>query len=320
MSSKLKRDARAGAGRRLARHRRPRRARHRRRRRGRVRHHGPVRPGVHPGRRPGAAAAARPRGLPREGRQRRPGRERLGRPGRRRVRGPVRLMAGDRLETASSEDPRAGLEEAMYELKRVIVGQDAMLERLLVALLAGGHVLLEGVPGLAKTLTVKTLASVLGGSFRRVQFTPDLVPSDLVGTRVYRPDTRALRHRAGAGVRQLPARRRDQPRAREGAVGAARGDAGAPGDDRRRDAPAALALPRHGHPEPDRVGGDLSAARGAGRPVPVQAAGGLPDGRRGGRGGRPRDRRAGDRPRAPGRGRPRALPRGGAARVRGPRT
>ncbi|MBX5470073.1 MAG: AAA family ATPase [Thermoleophilaceae bacterium] len=64
-----------------------------------------------------------------------------------------------------------------------------MLERLLVALLAGGHVLLEGVPGLAKTLTVKTLAQVLGGSFRRIQFTPDLVPADLVGTRVYRPDT-----------------------------------------------------------------------------------------------------------------------------------
>jgi MoxR-like ATPase len=86
-------------------------------------------------------------------------------------------------------DPREGLEEALYEIKRVIVGQDPMLERLLVALLAGGHVLLEGVPGLAKTLTVKTLASVLGGSFRRVQFTPDLVPSDLIGTRVYRPDT-----------------------------------------------------------------------------------------------------------------------------------
>src|SRR5215218_4137080 len=87
------------------------------------------------------------------------------------------------------DDPRAGLEGALYELKRVIVGQDAMLERLLVALLAGGHVLLEGVPGLAKTLTVKTLSDVLGGQFRRVQFTPDLVPSDLVGTRIYRPDT-----------------------------------------------------------------------------------------------------------------------------------
>src|ERR687887_1062030 len=87
------------------------------------------------------------------------------------------------------EEPRAALEEALYEIKRVIVGQDAMLERLLVSLLVGGHVLLEGVPGLAKTLTVRTLAHVLGGSFRRIQFTPDLVPSDLVGTRVYRPDT-----------------------------------------------------------------------------------------------------------------------------------
>jgi MoxR-like ATPase len=86
-------------------------------------------------------------------------------------------------------DPRDALEEALHEIKRVIVGQDAMLERLLVALLAGGHVLLEGVPGLAKTLTVKTLAQVLGGSFKRIQFTPDLVPADLVGTRVYRPDS-----------------------------------------------------------------------------------------------------------------------------------
>src|SRR5579859_5431493 len=86
-------------------------------------------------------------------------------------------------------EARAALQEALYEIKRVIVGQDAMLERLLVSLLAGGHVLLEGVPGLAKTLTVKTLAQVLGGSFRRIQFTPDLVPADLVGTRIYRPDT-----------------------------------------------------------------------------------------------------------------------------------
>ena len=89
-------------------------------------------------------------------------------------------------------EPRAVLEEALHEVKRVIVGQDAMLERLLVCLLAGGHVLLEGVPGLAKTLTVKTLAQVVGGSFGRVQFTPDLVPADLVGTRVYRPDSGKL--------------------------------------------------------------------------------------------------------------------------------
>src|SRR5688572_32022511 len=81
------------------------------------------------------------------------------------------------------------LEQALFEIKRVIAGQEPMLERVFVALLANGHVLIEGVPGLAKTLTVKTLADVLGGQFRRVQFTPDLVPSDLVGTRIYRPDT-----------------------------------------------------------------------------------------------------------------------------------
>jgi len=85
-----------------------------------------------------------------------------------------------------SENPK--LEVALFEIRRVIAGQEGMLERVLVCLLAGGHLLIEGVPGLAKTLTIKTTAAVLGGSFNRVQFTPDLVPSDLVGTRVYRPD------------------------------------------------------------------------------------------------------------------------------------
>jgi MoxR-like ATPase len=80
------------------------------------------------------------------------------------------------------------LEQALFEIRRVIAGQDQMLERVLVCLLAQGHLLIEGVPGLAKTLTIKTAAGVLGGSFARVQFTPDLVPADLVGTRVYRPD------------------------------------------------------------------------------------------------------------------------------------
>jgi MoxR-like ATPase len=85
-------------------------------------------------------------------------------------------------------DSRATAEAILFEVRRVIVGQDAMLERILVGLLAGGHLLLEGVPGLAKTLTIKTLADILGGTFRRIQFTPDLVPADLVGTRIYRPD------------------------------------------------------------------------------------------------------------------------------------
>jgi MoxR-like ATPase len=86
------------------------------------------------------------------------------------------------------EEVGGKLEQALFEIRRVIAGQEEMLERVLVCLLAGGHVLIEGVPGLAKTLTIKTTAAVLGGSFHRVQFTPDLVPSDLVGTRVYRPD------------------------------------------------------------------------------------------------------------------------------------
>jgi len=79
------------------------------------------------------------------------------------------------------------LERALFEIKRVIAGQDTMLERVLVCLLANGHLLIEGVPGLAKTLTIKTTAQVLGGTFKRIQFTPDLMPSDLVGTRIYRP-------------------------------------------------------------------------------------------------------------------------------------
>jgi MoxR-like ATPase len=80
----------------------------------------------------------------------------------------------------------AELERALFEVKKVIVGQDHMVERMLVALLARGHCLLEGVPGVAKTLAVQTVATVVGGTFARLQFTPDLVPSDIVGTRVYR--------------------------------------------------------------------------------------------------------------------------------------
>ena len=81
----------------------------------------------------------------------------------------------------------AHLEEALFEVKRVIVGQDRMVERAMICLLARGHCLIEGVPGLAKTLTVSTMSQVIGGAFTRVQFTPDLVPADIVGTRVWRP-------------------------------------------------------------------------------------------------------------------------------------
>ncbi|GAA4083372.1 AAA family ATPase [Nonomuraea soli] len=81
------------------------------------------------------------------------------------------------------------LEQVLFEVKRTIVGQDVLLERMAVALLADGHLLVEGVPGLAKTLAVKSLAASIAGQFQRIQFTPDLVPADLVGTRVYRQHT-----------------------------------------------------------------------------------------------------------------------------------
>jgi MoxR-like ATPase len=81
------------------------------------------------------------------------------------------------------------MERVLYEVKKVIVGQDLLLERLVVALLARGHILVEGVPGLAKTMAIKTLAEAIGGEFKRIQFTPDLVPADLVGTRIYNQKT-----------------------------------------------------------------------------------------------------------------------------------
>jgi MoxR-like ATPase len=89
------------------------------------------------------------------------------------------------MTTPDPRDTATLMERILYEVKRVVVGQDRFLERVLVALLAEGHLLVEGVPGLAKTLTVKTLARSVRGSFKRIQFTPDLVPADLIGTRIY---------------------------------------------------------------------------------------------------------------------------------------
>ena len=81
------------------------------------------------------------------------------------------------------------MERVLYEVKKVIVGQDHLLERMVVAMLARGHILVEGVPGLAKTMAVKTLSQAIGGEFQRIQFTPDLMPADLVGTRIYNQKT-----------------------------------------------------------------------------------------------------------------------------------
>jgi MoxR-like ATPase len=90
---------------------------------------------------------------------------------------------------AAATAPAAPTERLLYEVKKVIVGQDHLLERLAVAMLARGHILVEGVPGLAKTMAIKTLAAAIGGDFKRIQFTPDLVPADLIGTRIYNQKT-----------------------------------------------------------------------------------------------------------------------------------
>jgi MoxR-like ATPase len=92
-------------------------------------------------------------------------------------------------DTSKPGDIATLMQKVLYEVKKIVVGQDQFLERVLVAILAQGHLLVEGVPGLAKTLTVKTLARALQGSFKRIQFTPDLVPADLVGTRIYNQKT-----------------------------------------------------------------------------------------------------------------------------------
>jgi MoxR-like ATPase len=90
---------------------------------------------------------------------------------------------------SQNQDTSLLMEQILYEVKRIVVGQDKFLERVMVAILAQGHLLVEGVPGLAKTLTVKTLANTIRGDFKRIQFTPDLVPADLVGTRIYNQKT-----------------------------------------------------------------------------------------------------------------------------------
>jgi len=93
------------------------------------------------------------------------------------------------MNQSMDSENRKPMERVLYEVKKVIVGQDHLLERLVVALLARGHILVEGVPGLAKTMAIKTLADAIGGEFKRIQFTPDLVPADLIGTRIYNQKT-----------------------------------------------------------------------------------------------------------------------------------
>ena len=167
------------------------------------------------------------------------------------------------------------MERVLYEVKKVIVGQDHLLERLVVALLARGHLLVEGVPGLAKTMAIKTLAAAIGGDFKRIQFTPDLVPADLVGTRIYNQKTGEFHTSLGPvftnllladEINRAPAKVQsallEVMQERQVTIG-------------RETPPGARPVPGAGHAEPHRDRGHVRPAGGAGRPVHAQGAGRL---------------------------------------------
>ena len=162
------------------------------------------------------------------------------------------------------------------EMGKVIIGQSHLVDTLLIGLLSNGHILLEGVPGLAKTLAITTLAKAVDAAFSRIQFTPDLLPADLIGTLIYSQKNEEFVVKQRPRLRQLRAGGRDQPLPGQGAVGTARGHAGASGDHRRQHLSAAAALPRAGHAEPPGAGGNLPAARGAGGPFHAQGQNLLP--------------------------------------------
>ena len=223
-----------------------------------------------------------------------------------------------------SAAPTVPMERVLYEVKKVIVGQDHLLERLVVALLARGHLLVEGVPGLAKTMAIKTLAEAIGGEFKRIQFTPDLVPADLIGTRIYNQKTGEFSTSLGPvfanllladEINRAPAKVQsallEVMQERQVTIG-------------RETFKVPDPVPRPRDAEPDRDRGHLCPPGGPGRPLHAQGAGRLPEHHRG-----VRDRRAHDRPagsgaegplerepaRAAARGRPR-LRRPGPDRLR----
>ncbi len=179
------------------------------------------------------------------------------------------------------------MQRVLYEVKRVVVGQDHFLERVLVAILAQGHLLVEGVPGLAKTLTVKTLAKTIRGTFKRIQFTPDLLPADLVGTRIYNQKSGDFATVLGPvfanllladEINRAPAKVQsallEVMQERQVTIA---------GETHQVPAP----VPRDGDAEPDRDRGHVPAARSAGRPLHDEGSRRLPERGRG-----IRDRRA----------------------------
>ncbi len=181
------------------------------------------------------------------------------------------------------------------ELSKVIVGQDWVIEQVLIAIFSRGHALLEGVPGLAKTLLVSSLAEATHLSFKRIQFTPDLMPSDVTGTEIIQEDDghapAAIQVSPRSDLRQHDPGRRDQPHAAQDPGGDAGGDAGAAGQRRRQGPQAARPLLRAGHAEPPGAGRHLPAAGSPVGPLPLVHQGGIPQRGRGMGNRPPRDHR-----------------------------
>ena len=172
------------------------------------------------------------------------------------------------------------------ELSKTIVGQKEMISRLLVGLLTDGHILLEGVPGLAKTTAIKSLAQALATEFRRIQFTPDLLPADLIGTMIYVPSEGTFRTRKGpifANFILADEINRAPSKVQSALLEAMQERQVTIGD---HTYPLRGPVPGDGHAEPDRAGGHLSAARGPGRPLHAQGEDHLSRGRRGAEGAR----------------------------------
>ena len=177
---------------------------------------------------------------------------------------------------ADNNDVTRQIAALVDQISTIIVGKRPQIEDCVACLLAGGHLLIEDVPGVGKTTLAHALAVSLGLKFSRVQFTADLMPSDLVGRQRLRAQQGGLRVPPGPGVRAGAAGRRDQPRRPEDAERAARSDGRAPGDGRKRNPRAAKAVLRDRHAEPGGPARHLPAARVAARPFPDVHHAGLP--------------------------------------------
>ena len=195
--------------------------------------------------------------------------------------------SGPRLSRSSRP---AGLVRLIERMEELVVGQRPLLERLVIALLAGGHVLIEGVPGLAKTRAVRALAQALYLPFRRIQFTPDLLPADLTGTQIYRPATGTFDVRPGPIVTSVLLAdeiNRAPAKVQSALLEAMQEGQITVGDE-------TIALPGHflgaGDPEPDRARGNVPASGGPARPVPDEAGRGLPRSQRRAQDARPSQR------------------------------